>query len=402
MRLSVRYRPHRRPPRWSAALRLALLALLALVGALSGMGLRAAWAAEAPRRSTGLWLAPPRGEPVGERSGHNGPIMPLPGHWAATPPNPQISARRECLPGGQVNAFFWQAVLVYMGAIPTPFAVDALAQWQAVVKSPYCWNPLGVGWRVVSHGALRLSARNFPDYFSGVRATAETLLLPAYAPLQRMLRQEDFDEEGLQQAVARWFYGRAGVCDERCQDLVDTWKRLWQEHGISVLCPPLACDVGAQVGAAFYDEVFRQVGIPTTEFAVEALQAWAAQEGARACWNPLATLWEVPEKSCTYNAVGVQHYLSASVGAYATARTLALPAYEPLRRFLRGETWDQRGLEAAVGLWVNGDPRTCRDPGYAGYCARLFDRWWALWQERDRLSYNPLLTTPTPTPEGKP
>ncbi|HEY57748.1 MAG TPA: hypothetical protein G4O04_04320 [Anaerolineae bacterium] len=205
----------------------------------------------------------------------------FPGAPARNPQRAQV-----CTPGVQVDRYFWQAVLVYMGAVPTPFAVDALTHWQQVVQSPRCWNPLRVGRRVVSHGSLRLSTQDYPDFFQGVRATAETLLLPAYDPLRRMLRQEDFDEAGLRRAVAHWFYGRGGVCDERCQDLVDTWNRLWQEHGISVLCPPLAYVTGAQVGATFYDEVFAQVDIPTTEFAVEALQAGAAQEGARACWNP--------------------------------------------------------------------------------------------------------------------
>ena len=66
---------------------------------------------------------------------------------------------QDCTPGVQVDRYFWQAVLVYMGAAPTPFAVDALTHWQQVVQSPRCWNPLRVGRRVVSHGSLRLSAQ---------------------------------------------------------------------------------------------------------------------------------------------------------------------------------------------------------------------------------------------------
>ena len=58
----------------------------------------------------------------------------------------------------------------------------------------------------------------------------------------------------------------------------------------------------------------------------------------------------------------------------------------------------QRGLVEAVGLWMNGDPKTCQGPGFAGYCARLLDRWYALWQRRQALGYNPLSITPTPTP----
>ncbi len=362
------------------ARRLMILLILGIWGGLFGMGWGRGSLPQAEAHPWGQGAAPL--DPVGASGSQR----------AACPP-------QACTPGQAVDAYFWQAVLVYMGVPPRPFAVEALSRWQQTVQSAFCWNPLLTarripGWRCPSQG----TTQHYADRFMGVRATAETLMLPQYASIQAMLRQEAFDHEGLRAALSAWFWGRPDACDDRCQDLVWQWHWLWQEHGISVLCPPLNCQYGSQVEPAFYAAVFRQLDLPVHPFAIKALQLWAEQEEAKACWNPLATVWNMGDQCCRYNAVGVKHYLSAEVGVYATARTLALPYYEPLRRFLAGEAWDEQGLPQAVALWVMGDPRGCAWPGYQNYCDRLLQRWQALWRRRETFTWADLGLPGEPTP----
>lgn len=318
----------------------------------------------------------------------------------------------ECTPGRAVDKYYWQGVLVYMGIPPSPFAVEALMQWQQILKSPFCWNPLLTARRIPNWRCpVGERTQHYADRFMGIRATAETLRLPPYAPIRAMLRQEEFDREGLQAALSVWFWGHPDNCHKRCQDLIWQWHWLWQEHGISELCPPLNCQYGTQVEPAFYATVFRLLDLPVHPFAIQALQMWAEQEQARACWNPLATTLDMGEQSCPYNKVGVKHYVNAKVGAYATARTMAIPYYEPFHYFLAGERWDEEDLQRAVAIWVTGNPKACTEPDHRSYCAYLLRRWRALWYQRTSFTWadlgldgapTPFPITPTPTPSPVP
>ena len=295
---------------------------------------------------------------------------------------------------------FWRAVLVFLGVPETPFAVEALLHWQRVMDSPYCWNPLITTRQVLGWKCPRWnSAQHYANALMGILATVETLERPTYAPIVRMLRQEEFDTEGLERAVSYWTTGYFRPCKQACQDIVMGWNRLWQLHGISLLCPPIHCVPGYAVEPEFYAQALAQAGIPVTQFAIQALQAWAQKEMTRACWNPLATTWNVPGRSCAYNRVGVKHYMSEADGVHATASTLSLERFDALRRFLAMEEWDEEELPRAVGIFVLGSPHGCyMNP----YCEDLFARWRPLWEHRETLDYNPLQVTPTPTPGPAP
>jgi len=135
-------------------------------------------------------------------------------------------------------------------------------------------------------------------------------------------------------------------------------------------CPPEDCTPGNEVGRDFFVEVVERLAdVPVSDFAVDALALWEPYENTAACWNPLATTWEM-EVVCDFNSAGVQHYQSQDMGTQATANTLALGYYDDIRRMLRLEAFDREGLRADLGVWG-----TCSGQG----CNSLLNEWEALW-----------------------
>ena len=114
--------------------------------------------------------------------------------------------------------------------------------------------------------------------------------------------------------------------------------------------------------AEFFSGVLHQLGIQNTEFALNALDAWARMENTRAEWNPLATTMRKPG-SLDFNSAGVQNYPDRDTGIDATAVTLALPYYEPIRAMLRQESFEREQIHSALTTWS----------GNGGYVPRLVD-----------------------------
>ena len=97
-------------------------------------------------------------------------------------------------------------------------------------------------------------------------------------------------------------------------------------------CPPANCTAGRDVGRDYFVQVVGRLNnVPMSDFAVDALVAWEPYENTSACWNPLATTWEM-DVVCHFNCLrrdaagncimGVQHYQNQYLGFRATANTL--------------------------------------------------------------------------------
>lgn len=140
---------------------------------------------------------------------------------------------------------------------------------------------------------------------------------------------------------------------------------------VTLSCPPDPCVPGNQVGRDFFVQVVEQLSdVPPSDFAVDALVAWEPWENTLACWNPLATCWQMDEV-CYFNPPAcVQHYQNQEMGVQATANTLNLGYYNAIRSMLRMEAFDREGLRAALDTWG-----TCAGSG----CDPLLDTWKDLW-----------------------
>lgn len=119
-----------------------------------------------------------------------------------------------------------------------------------------------------------------------------------------------------------------------------------------------------------------------TDFALDALEAWKPHENTRACWNPLATTLKV-SGSWTFNPAGVQNYADRSAGVRATADTLSLSYYDPIRSMLRQESFDEQLIRRSLETWS----------GSGGYVPALLATWKSLW-EAAHSSQPPLAITP--------
>ncbi len=147
-------------------------------------------------------------------------------------------------------------------------------------------------------------------------------------------------------------------------------------------CPPSNCTYGKDVGRDYFNQVVgRLSNVPASDFAVDALMAWKPYENTRACWNPLATTWQM--NVCYFNCIrkdaagkctsGVQNYQDQATGVRATANTLNQGYYDAIRKMLRMEAFDREGMRSALGTWG-----TCSGSS----CNALLDQWQALWNRR--------------------
>jgi len=118
----------------------------------------------------------------------------------------------------------------------------------------------------------------------------------------------------------------------------------------------------------FFPSVLTQLNIPISDFAVQALNIWTNYENTGAYWNPLATTWDMGEKSWNFNEAGVKNYVDEETGIQATANTLALHYYEYIREMLAIQSFKEQDLREAVATWSGLSPG---DP----YVVNLVNEW---------------------------
>lgn len=117
-----------------------------------------------------------------------------------------------------LEAFFTR-VLDRSDIEPTDFALDALQIWARMEASSATWNPLSA--RLQMTGSSDFDAagiQNYPDRFTGIQATAETLALRRHSAIRDILKRERFDRQELAQALNTW-----GVEQERRASLINVW-----------------------------------------------------------------------------------------------------------------------------------------------------------------------------------
>jgi parallel beta-helix repeat protein len=124
----------------------------------------------------------------------------------------------------------------------------------------------------------------------------------------------------------------------------------------------------------FFPSLLTKLDIPITEFAVQALTIWTNYENTNAYWNPLATTWDMGEKSWDFNEAGVKNYVDKETGVQATANTLALHYYESIREMLAIQSFNEQQLREAVATWSGLDST---DP----YVVNLVNEWRSIYPE---------------------
>lgn len=83
----------------------------------------------------------------------------------------------------------------------------------------------------------------------------------------------------------------------------------------------------------FFEEVLKQIGAPVTNNNLAILSTWAKYEGGKAAYNSLNTTKKAANTT-DYNSAGVKNYPDQATGAKATADTLKLRYYVPIREAL--------------------------------------------------------------------
>jgi len=140
---------------------------------------------------------------------------------------------------------------------------------------------------------------------------------------------------------------------------------------------------GYNQNSSFFTDVLNLMGIPVSQFALDAFAAWQPYENTQACWNPLATTYHVEwfpaGTGCTetiFNSAGVRNYSSKYCGELATARTLLYSGsgawYKPIRDMLSQASFDWQLLHDSIKKWV----------GSESYATSITNKWKTLWDNR--------------------
>jgi len=140
---------------------------------------------------------------------------------------------------------------------------------------------------------------------------------------------------------------------------------------------------GYNQDGSFFTEVLNLMGIPVSQFGLDAFAAWQPYENTTACWNPLATTYHVEwfpaGTGCTetiFNSANVRNYSSKYCGELATARTLLYSGsgsyYKPIRDMLSQISFDWQSLHDSIKLWV----------GSESYATSITNKWQTLWDNR--------------------
>lgn len=117
----------------------------------------------------------------------------------------------------------------------------------------------------------------------------------------------------------------------------------------------------------FWRDVLKQLGAPATKANIDSLKGWAAVEGTKAAYNPLATTLDEPGAT-QFNSVGVRNYPTPAIGAKATADTLKKGYPSIVASFRSGSGLQHltSGLVNDLGKWVDGhSPADSKGIGYA-------------------------------------
>lgn len=153
-------------------------------------------------------------------------VLPLPAAEAAS-----------CTPGNQVDktAFFTAVAQklvnpsVPAGAIAT--AVQAFIKWEPFENTKACWNPLAT--TLAKPGSTRFNpagVQNYPDFQTGVLATADTLNLTFngqgayYAPIRKMMARQEFNATAIQAALKGWVGSEAYAAS-----VTNLWRALYPD-----------------------------------------------------------------------------------------------------------------------------------------------------------------------------
>ena len=141
------------------------------------------------------------------------------------------------------------------------------------------------------------------------------------------------------------------------------------------------CVPGKNVNmTTFATDVLNIMGISVSQFAIDAFAKWEPYENTDACWNPLATTYQVAwfpaGTGCTetiFNSAGVRNYSSQYCGELATARTLLYTSngtyYKAIRDMLAQISFNWQSIHDAVKGWV----------GSEAYATSLTNEWQTLW-----------------------
>ena len=140
---------------------------------------------------------------------------------------------------------------------------------------------------------------------------------------------------------------------------------------------------GYNQDSSYFTDVLNLMGIPVSQFGLDAFAAWQPYENTSACWNPLATTYHVEwfpaGTGCTetiFNDHGVRNYSSKYCGELATARTLLYSGsgsyYKPIRDMLSQVSFNWQSLHDSIKLWV----------GSEAYATSITNEWQTLWNNR--------------------
>ncbi len=147
---------------------------------------------------------------------------------------------------------------------------------------------------------------------------------------------------------------------------------------------------GKNQGSSFYSDTLGLMGISVSQFALDAFAQWQPYENTEACWNPLATTYQVAwfpsGTGCTetiFNGVGVRNYSSKYCGELATARTLLYSGtgayYKPIRDMLSQASFNWQAIHDSIIKWV----------GSESYATSITNGWQTLWNNRGNTNNPP-------------
>ncbi len=142
------------------------------------------------------------------------------------------------------------------------------------------------------------------------------------------------------------------------------------------------CTPGNQVDSSFFSDVLGMMNIPVTQFALDVFSKWMPYENTTACWNPLATTYQVAwmpaGTGCSetvFNSAGVRNYSSKYCGELATAQTLFAGSgsyYQPIRDLLAKQSFEWQPIHDSLMKWIGSD----------AYSTALANQWQTLWNSQ--------------------
>ena len=129
---------------------------------------------------------------------------------------------------------------------------------------------------------------------------------------------------------------------------------------------------------SFFKLVLNNLEILVFEFSLRAFQIWKPWENTIACWNPLATTYDIaiylPQSGCTatvFNGSSIKNYSSKKCDTLATSQTLKLSYYNAIRAFLARQIFDYDAIWNSMKTWI----------GSPAYSTSITNQWQQLWAQ---------------------